>query len=213
MTQKNPYSEEPVDKEGFTDKNNQVYGLIATGYDLFVKILPIWKGWICQILPHIQGDRVLEVSFGTGYLLTRYAGKYETYGIDYNEKMVATAKKNLAARNLGAKLQQGNVEALPYEDEYFDTIVNTMAFTGYPDGVKAMSELHRVLKKGGRLVMVDVNYPADQNRWGTWSTKAWAVLGDLIRDMDKLFRQFGFTYTDEEVGGFGSIHLYIAEKT
>jgi ubiquinone/menaquinone biosynthesis C-methylase UbiE len=212
MTQNKRFSAEPVDKEKFTDKNNQAYSTIAKGYDLFIKILPIWRGWICQALPHIRGDRVLEVSFGTGYLLTQYAGKYETYGIDYNDKMVTTAKKNLAARNLAANIQQGTVEELPYEDGFFDTIVNTMAFTGYPDSVKAMSELHRVLKKGGRLVMVDVNYPANNNRLGTWSTKAWAVLGDLIRDMDPLFRQFGFSYSDKEIGGFGSIHLYIAEK-
>ena len=212
MNETSPYSPEPADKEKFTRKNDQVYGLIAGIYDLLVKTLPIWKGWICQALPHIEGSRVLEVSFGTGYLLTQYAGKYEIHGIDYNEKMVSTAQKNLAAGNLKADLQQGNVEALPYEDGYFDTVVNTMAFTGYPDGLKAMSELHRVLKKGGRLVMVDVNYPRNNNRLGTWCTKAWAVLGDLIRDMDNLFRQFEFTYTDEEIGGFGSIHLYIAEK-
>lgn len=206
------YSPEPADKERFTEKNNRTYSLIAGAYDLLVKVLPVWKNWISQALPHIKGSRVLEVSFGTGYLLTQYAGKHQTWGIDFNQKMVTTARKNLAARNLNADLRQGNVEALPFEDEFFDTVVNTMAFTGYPDGAKAMSELYRVLKKGGRLVMVDVNYPADGNPLGTWSTKAWAVLGDLIRDMDTLFRQFGFEYSKSEIGGFGSIHLYVAEK-
>jgi hypothetical protein len=43
-------------------------------------------------------------------------------------------------------------------------------------------------------------------------TRLWAGLGDLIRDMDPLFRQFNFDYTDEEIGGFGSVHLYVAEK-
>ena len=59
--QNSRYSNEPTDKEKFTRKNDQMYGLIAGGYDLFVKTLPIWKGWICQALPHIQGPRVLEV--------------------------------------------------------------------------------------------------------------------------------------------------------
>jgi methylase of polypeptide subunit release factors len=39
--------------------------------------------------------RVLEVSFGTGYLMTQYAGRFETHGVDINGRMVATAKENL----------------------------------------------------------------------------------------------------------------------
>jgi len=213
MTQQSEYSTEPSDKEAFTSKNNRIYSLFAGAYDLLVKILPTWKKWICQTLPHIQGPRVLEVSFGTGYLLTQYAGKFDVYGIDYSDKMVSTAVKNLKAGKLEANLRQGNVEELPFDDGFFDSVVNTMAFTGYPDGKKAMSELHRVLKFGGRLVMVDVNFPENRNRLGMWSAKAWMALGDLIRDMDELFRQFGFDYTKTEIGGFGSIQLYIARKT
>ncbi len=206
------YSSEPTDKEKFTKENDQLYTNFAAVYDVVVKVLPTWKQWICRAVPHIKGPRVLEVSFGTGYLLTRYADKFETYGIDYNEKMVAIAGNNLKRKGMCANLRQGNVEALPYEDEFFDTVVNTMAFTGYPDGKKAMGEIHRALKPGGRLVMVDVNYPLDGNRLGTMNARMWGALGDVLRDMNGLFQAFGFEYTDEQVGGFGSIHLYIAQK-
>jgi hypothetical protein len=43
-------------------------------------------------------------------------------------------------------------------------------------------------------------------------TRFWVALGDIVRDMDALFRQFQFEYTDREIGGFGSVHLYLAEK-
>jgi len=206
------YSDEPQNREDFIQHNNQFYTRFAGVYDSLVKILPTWKRWICQALPHIQGPRVLEVSFGTGYLLTQYAHQHETFGIDYNERMVATAQKNLNKLGIKAALRQGTVEALPYEDACFDTLVNTMAFTAYPDGRKAMAEMHRVLKPGGRIVMVDINFPQDANRWGIMNAKLWAALGDVLRDMGPLFHEFGFEYTDEEVGGFGSIHLYLAHK-
>jgi ubiquinone/menaquinone biosynthesis C-methylase UbiE len=155
---------------------------------------------------------VLEVSFGTGWLLMQYAERFETHGIDLNEAMLRMALRNLERAGVAAQLRTANVEALPYPDDYFDTVVNTMSFTGYPDGARAMSELHRVLCTGGRLVMIDVNYPGDRNRLGTALASLWRRTGDLIRDMHQLFGEFGLDVTDDEIGGFGSVHLYIARK-
>jgi ubiquinone/menaquinone biosynthesis C-methylase UbiE len=206
------YSTEPDDKERFTQEFDRTYTIVAGAYDLAVKVLPVWKSWLKQALPHIRGPKVLEVSFGTGYLLTQYADRFETHGIDYNEKLVSVASDNLKKKGITAELQKGNVESLPYDDGAFDCIVNTMAFTAYPDGQKAMSEFHRVLKKGGRLVLIDIEYPANRNWLGMRMTRFWVALGDIVRDMDALFRQFHFEYTDREIGGFGSVHLYLAEK-
>ena len=206
------YSREPTDKDSFTRGFDRAYGLIARPYDIGVKVLPVWKTWLKRARPHITGPRVLEVSFGTGFLLTQYAGEFDTDGIDYNEKMVAVASENLKRKGIAARLRQGNVEALPYEPDTFDCIVNTMAFSGYPDGHRAMSELHRVLKPGGRLVIIDIEFPADRNWLGMGVTRLWAALGDLIRDLGKLLHEFGFDYTEEEIGGFGTVHLYVATK-
>jgi ubiquinone/menaquinone biosynthesis C-methylase UbiE len=206
------YSSEPEDGEEFTRKLDRVYGLFAGTYDLAVKLLPVWKTWLKQALPHIRGPKVLEVSFGTGYLLSQYADRFETHGIDYNEKMVSVASENLRKRGLEASLRQGDAQSLPYDDETFDCLVNTMAFTAYPDGVKAMSELHRVLKQGGRLVMIDVGYPSDRSWLGMQMLRVWIALGDIVRDTGALLGRFGFEYTEREIGGFGTVHLYLAEK-
>ena len=101
---------------------------------------------------------------------------------------------------------------MPYEDGFFDSIVNTMAFSAYPDAEKALSEIHRVLKPRGKLIMVDIDYPLKRKGFGMTITKFWIAMGDLIRDMAPLFKQFNFEYTDEEIGGFGSVHLYVAKK-
>jgi len=212
MSKSLQYVPEPEDKVGFTEQFDRFYTRFAGLYDGAVRLLPFWKRWLKATLPHIQGPRVLEASFGTGYLLMHYAADYEVFGIDYNQHFVDRLQETLVKKGLSADIRQGNVEALPYEDEYFDSIVNTMAFTAYPDGRKAMSEMHRVLRPGGKIVMVDVDYPLDGNRLGTLITKGWIAGGDIVRDMAPLFAEFGFEYSDEEIGGFGSVHLYIVKK-
>ena len=206
------YSIEPDNSLEYTKKLDEGYTKLSGVYDLAVKLLPVWKTWIKTVIPYIEGNRVLEASFGTGYLLMQYADKYETYGIDFNEKMVETAQKNIARKNIKATLRQANVEALPFPDNYFDTIINTMAFSGYPNGKKAMSEFYRVLKDGGKLLIVDFDYPANRNRFGYWLTKLMESAGDTIRNISELLQDFHFEFTEKEIGGFGSVHFYRAKK-
>lgn len=65
------YVNEPENKEQFTEEFNKFYTMFARSYDVVTRIFPFWKKWLKTTLPHIQGPRVLEVSFGTGYLLTQ----------------------------------------------------------------------------------------------------------------------------------------------
>jgi ubiquinone/menaquinone biosynthesis C-methylase UbiE len=206
------YSPEPPDGRAFTARFDRAYTHFARVYDLAVKSVPLWRRWLRPALPHIRGPRVLEVSFGTGWLLTQYAGRFETHGVELNREMLDIARHNLHRAGFSAELQIADVEALPYPDDHFDTVVNTMSFTGYPHAAQAMAELRRVLKPGRHLVMVDINYPRNGNQVGTALVGLWRHAGDLIRDMDALFREFGFDVTDEEIGGFGSVHLYVATK-
>jgi ubiquinone/menaquinone biosynthesis C-methylase UbiE len=206
------YSKEPTDKYQFTHAFDRAYTRFARLYDVAVKWFPLWRNWISHALHHIQGPRVLEISFGTGYLLTRYADRYRTFGVDYNWELTRVAKSNLRRTGTLAAIQVADVENLPYRSKSFDSVVNTMSFSGYPDGERAMGEIHRVLKEGGKLVMVDVNYPAGRNLLGMVLTRFWAATGDIIRDMSALFESSGFIYSDEEVGGWGSVHLYVATK-
>ncbi len=206
------YSDEPRDARAYQESFDRTYTRIAGVYDTAVKVLPIWKTWLKRALPHIQGRRVLEVSFGTGYLMTHYAGQFDVHGIELNARMLSVAMKNLRQVRLSANLQQGTVEDLPYEDRFFDTVVNTMAFSGYPDGTKAMAEISRVLASGGRLVLIDINYPVDRNWVGRRLTRCWQLAGDIIRDMDRMLVAHGFDYEDIEIGGFGSVHMYICQK-
>ena len=206
------YLKEPENSIEYTKKLDKEYSKYTKVYDVAVKLFPVWKTWIKAVIPFIEGPRVLEASFGTGYLLMQYANNYETHGIDFNNNMIELAKENLSRKGVKATLQWANVEKLPFPDNHFDTIVNTMAFSGYPNGKQAMAEFYRVLKKRGKLLIVDFNYPSNRNRFGYWLTKIMESAGDTIRDISKILQEFRFEYTEEEIGGFGSVHLYIARK-
>ena len=107
---------------------------------------------------------------------------------------------------------RAGVEALPYRTSAFDTVLNTMAFSGYPRAMLALAELLRVLKPSGRLVMIDINYPVDGNWLGKGLVTLWKSAGDLVRDLHPVFARFAVDYTDEEIGGHGSVHLYVVRK-
>jgi ubiquinone/menaquinone biosynthesis C-methylase UbiE len=204
---------EPQNPERFTRDWDRAYTKFARSYDLAVRLLPIWKTWLRRALPHIVGPRVLEVSFGTGYLLSRYAGRFDTHGIDYNRKMVSIARRNLSQAREEAHLVRGNVEALPYRDAAFDSLVDTMAFSGYPDGARALAEMKRVLRDDGRLILIDFTLPPDRHWLGTKLATLVERSGDVLRDMPRLFHDHGFSCTDESIGAWGSVRLYVATKT
>lgn len=212
MSASRRYSKEPANARAFTERCDRYITRSARAYDLAVPLMPFWRRWLSAALPHLRGPRVLEVSFGTGWLLTQYADRFEAHGVDLNQKMLQIATRNLQRRGLTAQLQLANVEALPYPDETFDTVLNTMAFTGYPDASEAMSQLSRVLKADGRLVMIDLNYPHDDNRAGRALVALGRRCGDLVRDMEPVFHAAELDASDQEIGGFGSIHLYRASK-
>ncbi len=158
-------------------------------------------------------EKILEVSIGSGYLMTQYAkDDYDINGIDYNENMLNITSRKLLAKKIDAKLSKANVEKLPFPDNTFDTVINTMAFTGYPDGDKAVSELKRVLKKDGRLLLIDFDYPKDRNVVGYLIVRLWEKLGDIIKDINAQLIKYDFDCQDLPIGGFGSVHLFIAQK-
>jgi len=211
------YPAEPADKQAYSRRNDRLYGRLARLYDVAVKAVPLWRRWIERPLPDIAGPRVLELSPGTGHLLSRYAHRYQTWAIDINWQLTQIARENLAAGQDEAgppatRLLLADVAGLPFADRRFDTILCTMAFTGYPDGRAAMAEIDRVLRPGGRFLLVDVNFPDDGRRLGLWAARMWMALGDILRDMGALFESQGFSFSDEQIGGFGSVHYYVARK-
>lgn len=202
-------------KEGnleYTERMNKEYDYMSKYYDLFLVLFPLWKKWICSVIKHIKGDKILEVSFGNGYLMKKYAKKFTVYGIDYNANMVELTKRKCEGLVDKENIIQGNVESLPYPDETFDTVINTMAFTGYPNGDLALDEMIRVLRKDGLLLIVDFDYPKNRNKIGCGIVKYMESKGDIIKNIEELLSKRKLKYTINEIGAFGSVKKYIIQK-
>ncbi len=115
-------------------------------------MIPGGREWACR---QAEG-RVLEVAVGTGRNLPHYGpGVTALTGIDLSPGMLAVARKRAKELGLAVDLRIGNAEALEFGDGEFDTVLCTISLCNVPDYQAAINEMYRVLRPGGRLVLLD----------------------------------------------------------
>ncbi|GAA1076753.1 class I SAM-dependent methyltransferase [Nocardiopsis composta] len=100
-----------------------------------------------------RGD-VLEVAVGTGRCLPFYPGGVRLCGLDLSPGMLARARRRARAAPFPVVLVEGNAERLPFRGAAFDTVVCVLGLSGIPDDRAALREMHRVLRPGGRLLLL-----------------------------------------------------------
>ncbi len=105
------------------------------------------RPWACG---QATGD-VLEVAVGTGLNLPHYPDDVRLTGVDLSDRMLDLAR----GRDRTATLRQADAHALPFADGSFDTVVCTFGLCSIPDPDTAVAEMVRVLRPGGRLILVD----------------------------------------------------------
>ena len=109
------------------------------------------RQWACS---QARG-KVLEVAVGTGLNLESYAPDITLTGIDLSDAMLDIARDRSKQLGRPATLLQGDAHTLPFDDASFDTVVCTFGLCAIPDHTKAIAEMTRVLRPGGRLILVD----------------------------------------------------------
>src|SRR5215470_20327482 len=108
-----------------------------------------------------SGDRVLEVAPGPGYLAIELARlRYQIAGLDVSRTFVRIARENAARAGVQVDFQEGDAAALPFTSEMIDFIVCRAAFKNFSDPSGALREMHRVLRPGGRALIIDMRSDA-----------------------------------------------------
>ena len=105
-----------------------------------------------------EGARVLEVAPGPGYLSVALAklGPYKITGLDISQSFVRMASEYAKREAVTVRFIHGSASDIPLEDGFFDLIVCRAAFKNFSEPLKALNEMHRVLKPGGRAEIIDL---------------------------------------------------------
>jgi ubiquinone/menaquinone biosynthesis C-methylase UbiE len=112
------------------------------------------------------GGSVLEVAPGPGYLaiaLAKIGGRHVT-GLDISHTFVEIARRGAAETGVDVEFRQGNVSEMPFAADSFDYLLCRAAFKNFADAPRALAEMHRVLKPGGRALIIDLRRDASRER-------------------------------------------------
>ncbi|MBC8122937.1 MAG: bifunctional demethylmenaquinone methyltransferase/2-methoxy-6-polyprenyl-1,4-benzoquinol methylase UbiE [Gemmatimonadaceae bacterium] len=147
----------------------QIFDTIAPVYDrlndqMSFGLHRVWKKMTVAWSGCAAGSVALDVCCGTGdlaFLLARRTGPTgKVYGVDFSTRQLALARKRDTQRQI--IWQEADALALPFDDRYFDVITQGFGLRNVLDIPSCLKEMHRVLKPGGRVVILDLHRPRDQ---------------------------------------------------
>lgn len=115
------------------------------------------------------GSKVLEVAPGPGFLTVELARRgLAVTGLDISRTFVELACKNAEVAGVNARFEQGNAAQMPFADRSFDFLVCRAAFKNFADAPGALKEMQRVLKPGGRGLIIDLRRDASMTDIATY---------------------------------------------
>jgi ubiquinone/menaquinone biosynthesis C-methylase UbiE len=198
-------------------------GLVITSavrYDLVLWLSNLmaggaWQATRQQVLELAQlrsGETVLDVGCGTGtqalLAMQSVGAAGRVTGVDPSAQMIGRARRKAARRGLAAHFQVAAVEQLPFPDRSFDVALSTYMMHVLPDDLKrqGLAEVARVLKPGGRLLVVDFKRPEGHEghtrrpvHTGPWQSG--------VQDQPHLMQAAGFVDIDHGAIETGSMRL------
>jgi ubiquinone/menaquinone biosynthesis C-methylase UbiE len=155
--------------EDFFHKKQRLFDRWAPAYDIIFTTI-FYQSLHKRLLEYIEFPEfpnILDLGCGTGRLLNRLGSlfpKLHGTGFDFSPEMLAQAR-NHNRYPYRINYTQGNVESLPFTDNKFDAVFNTISFLHYPNPETVFSEVKRVLHPGGYYYLVDYT-----DRWATEPT-------------------------------------------
>ena len=146
---------------------HEMFSAIARRYDLLNTVLSFgldqsWRKDATRAAFSGGAARVLDVATGTADLalaLKKYRPEAEIIGVDFVPEMLEIGRRKARQRGLTVSLEQGDGLALPYPDGSFDALTIAYGLRNFADLDKGLAEFYRVLKPGGKLVVLEFPPP------------------------------------------------------
>jgi demethylmenaquinone methyltransferase/2-methoxy-6-polyprenyl-1,4-benzoquinol methylase len=198
----------------------RIFTAVPPSYDLINRIFTLrlderWRKQAAKECLAGSPRRVMDLCTGTGDLAVRLAkntgGKVEITGYDYSQPMLDLAQKKAGrAGQENIRFIQGDAAKMPFEDGYFDAIGIAFAFRNLTfknhDTARFLKEIHRVLKPGGRFVIIESSQP----KWGwlklmfrAWTRYFVYPIGGLVSGNRAAYKYLSYSvihyYKPEEI--------------
>ncbi len=182
------------------DKVNLVRGVfdsVAGQYDIMNDLMSlgihrIWKRVAVQLSNVRKGEQVLDLAGGTGDLTLLFEQRVGKQGqvvlADINSEMLRTGRNRLIDKGLIGNIRyaQVNAECLPFEDNTFDCVCIAFGLRNVTDKDAALRSMFRVLKPGGRVIVLEFSHPIDkvtETVYDFYSFKLYRRLVNLLPKM------------------------------
>ena len=155
---------EQVDEGDKAKRVAGVFSSVATRYDVMNDLMSmglhrLWKIFTIETSAVKAGDRVLDVASGTGDLARAFAKRVgprgEVWITDINRPMLEVGRDRLADSGLLLPLAQCDAEKLPFPANHFDCVSVAFGLRNMTHKERALAEMHRVLRPGGRLLVLE----------------------------------------------------------
>lgn len=220
-----------VPQEEKAERVGRVFSSVASRYDLMNDLMSagvhrIWKRFAIDLAGVRSGEAVLDVAGGTGDLsreLRRQAGAEGLVVLtDINAEMLAEGRVRLADRGVvDVPLVQANAQQLPFADESFDCVTIGFGLRNVTDKAAALASMHRVLRPGGRLLVLEFSKPLNAGLGKVYDRYSFSVLpllGRLVGRDEAAYRYLAESirmHPDQqalqalmETAGFGNVQVY-----
>ncbi len=162
-------SPDPRPAETVRGGSGAMFDRIARRYDLLNRLASLgldqsWRRRAIAALELAPGARVLDLATGTADMaleVLRQEPRAEVVGIDPSPQMLEVGRRKVAAAGLGARieLKAGDGEALPLDDDSVDGVTIAFGIRNVPDRARALAEMARVTRPGGRIAILELSEP------------------------------------------------------
>ncbi|OEY65659.1 bifunctional demethylmenaquinone methyltransferase/2-methoxy-6-polyprenyl-1,4-benzoquinol methylase UbiE [Marinobacter sp. X15-166B] len=172
----------------------EVFHSVAGKYDLMNDLMSmgihrLWKRFTIELSGVRAGHRVLDIAGGTGDLTMKFANLVGPSGqvvlADINASMLQVGRSRLLDRGYAGNIEfvQADAEHLPFPDNHFNTVSIAFGLRNVTDKDQALRDMMRVLKPGGKLMVLEFSKPANpllSKIYDTYSFTALPMMGQLI---------------------------------